>query len=813
MARKSKGGGGRSVGSGTSSDAPVRPLPPRFPRSRLWMLLAIVVVLALAALLSVFRPWSGDGGADSGSREPLPAPTTRVAAATVTSDDFLGSDACASCHRAEFDVWRTSTHGTAGGAPSPATIIAAFNGAPIRFRDAEVFATASGGSYRFVVRQQGRPERTFTIDGVIGRGHMVGGGTQGFVTKWNDGTWRFLPFDFHRIEGKWFCNTEARGGKGWQPITPAMALADCGDWPPARVLGDEVRYTNCQSCHGSQIVVSLDTTASKVRTRFTSLSINCESCHGPGRRHVALVKDSAALASGETGMTALATLSKDGSLGTCWSCHALKERLRGGYLPGESLEDYYALRTSQLGERAHLADGRIRTFAYQQGHLYSDCYVNGGMTCTSCHDPHSQGYRTVTGEAIPGRVDDRQCTSCHQAKAAAPTLHTRHAPASEGSRCVSCHMPYLQEPEVGTTLKYARSDHAIPIPRPAADGAAGITSACRGCHTDKTEQALDDQVRRWYGELKPVAPAIAAAQRLSTMTDRTAAAELVLQPDERHTAALFAGMAQFAEQFLSADVADLEGGVIDRLDALAGHPDLDVRSMALASLHLAAGEQGRVRTRLAAHLRALGVDEGRVRARWTLLLSYFADLSRTNGDATTAIRTYRKALEIEPDNPRLHLNLGVSQSQGGAFADGAASLRRSLELEPRQPLALVNLGIALSSQGDKGGAEQAYRRALQLNAYEPLAWFNLGNVYFEQGKGADAQSAYEKAVASDPSLPVAHFYLARILASRGELARALAEVNAGLEFAPGDADALAARDKLLQVMGARGTNGAGPGGR
>ena len=121
----------------------------------------------------------------------------------------------------------------------------------------------------------------------------------------------------------------------------------------------------------------------------------------------------------------------------------------------------------------------------------------------------------------------------------------------------------------------------------------------------------------------------------------------------------------------------------------------------------------------------------------------------------------------------------------------------------------MNLGIALSSQGDKAGAEAAYRRALQLNAHEPLAWFNLGNIYFEQGKPAEAQDAYERAVASDPSLPVAHFYLARILASRGELTRALEEVNAGLEFAPGDPDALEAREKLRQVMGARGASGGG----
>ena len=71
---------------------------------------------------------------------------------------------------------------------------------------------------------------------------MAGGGTQGFVSRFPDGTWRFLPFDWSRQSAHWFCNSGTRAGKGWVPITADLALADCGDWPPRRVLGDGAQF-------------------------------------------------------------------------------------------------------------------------------------------------------------------------------------------------------------------------------------------------------------------------------------------------------------------------------------------------------------------------------------------------------------------------------------------------------------------------------------------------------------------------------------------------------------------------------------------
>jgi tetratricopeptide (TPR) repeat protein len=699
-------------------------------------------------------------------------------------------------------MWSPSTHARAGGAPHDVSLLASFDGSPIHFRDAVVTPTRRGARWVFVVRQEGRIEREFAVDGVVGGGFMYGGGTQGFVTRRPDGTLRLLPFELIRSEGVWFCNTASRANAGWIPITPQLALADCGDWPPSRVLGDAVSQLNCQACHGSQIEVALDPSWGGYRTTWTSLGINCESCHGPGRPHLDALEDPERRARGDLAITPLATLDKDASLGVCWQCHALKYRLRSGWLPGRRFDDYYSLHLAQLGDAAPFGpDGRVRIAAYQQSHLLSDCYVSGGMTCTSCHDPHRQTYRDPLGRPLVGRFDDRQCTGCHASKADAPQSHTHHPAASDGSRCTSCHMPYRQEAAVGATLRYARSNHAIPVPRPAADSASGITSACRSCHTDRSESDLDAQVRVWYGRLKPLNPAIASVLSWREGDALETAARKLILPGAAHTAAVAAGLTRFVERYAAASRSAVDREAHRRLELLTRHPDLDVRALALASLHLLWGERPDTRRLLAGALDSAGADGHLLRARWSAVLSWRAD--GMSGDPRGALATYRKALEVQPSDARLHFNVALALGRNGQTAEASAAYRESLRLDPMQPLALVNLGLALTQLRDTSGAIEAYQRALTLNPHEALAHFNLGNVHLQQRNVARAEESYRRAVEADGSLALAHWYLARLLFQRGDLKDALREVDATLEFDRHNPAVRAAREELIQRGAAR----------
>lgn len=788
---------------------------------------AVLVAAALFARAILER--------DSASRTMrFPAPLPVVRDTSASFDDFVGSDECEECHKPEYDAWKASTHGNAGGSPAEVRIIAPFGGRPILFRDAVVTPLRlADGRLAFRVEEEGRPERVFEVSGVVGGGHMVGGGTQAFFTNYPDGTVRFLPFDFIRQEGVWFCQTAGRSEQGWTPITSDMALSDCNDWPPNRVLGSHERFANCQQCHGSQILLSYDSAEKRYRTRFTTLAINCESCHGPGKRHIEIADSDSIDAVADIGVEALATRDKDGSLQVCFQCHAVKAELHPGYISGRPLEESFSDLLLLLSYRPYYPDGRIRLFAYQQQHLYSDCYLNGSMTCVDCHDPHSQHYRDIWGEPLVGRFSDGQCLDCHPSKdeeveidgaqfdslwaidygspavreeraaaiaarRARVNAHSLHRVNTPGSRCIDCHMPYLQEPDVGGRLRYSRSDHTIPIPRPGLDALFDVENACLKCHRDRSLGEVQEKLGEWYGELKPAKRLIEGLIGARGVSDRLEAARLMLGPDEPYVALQFTNLAYFFLTYLSPDMVELEDEIVNDLRRLAQSEDPDLQALALASLHLARGNDPAVRSYLSQRLAALGPLDDSIRRRWVWVLNFRGLAYASRSDLQAALATLRKADEILPNDAEVLRNLGTVYSSLGDYAGAVGYLRRSLAIEAEQPTVLADLGFALAMQGDFETSTAVYREAIEANPYEAETYFSLGNALMRGRNVEAATDAYQRAVALDPTKAEAYFALAQAYQLQGQPIQAIAALQRGLEFDRRNAGARQLLDRLRE---------------
>ena len=645
----------------------------------------------------------------------FPPPKTLSTKDQIQFSDFVGAEACKDCHVVQYQLWKNSTHGRAGGEPGNAQIIAKFDGKPIYFKDAVVTPSVNDkGEYLFTVEQKGKARQEIKVAAVVGGGHMFGGGTQSFFGKFPDGTLRFLPFDFAKSENLWFAKWRDPGP--WIPISREMSIDELANWPPHRVLGAEPKFSNCQNCHGSQIMIQYDAAKRQYATQYQTLRINCESCHGPGRRHLELAASPGFDELPDIGMQPLSTLSKDQSLMACFQCHSLKDVIKRNYLPGKLLEEYFALKLPILGSEPYLPDGRVREFAYQENHLFSDCYLNGSMTCVDCHDPHSQKYRDVFGNPLIGRFDNGQCVGCHASKAESAAAHSRHRPNSPGNRCTSCHMPYLQHPSVGKRLKFARSDHSIPIPRPAFDATLGIENACKQCHQDKTEAWLQSKLEAWFGKIKPHHAQIANLLQAEEIKDMTSAAKLLLNTTPEHPMVQVMGLSQFIKRHLRPDMTTINPEIIDRLKGLAGSRDIDVKSLSLMALHFSADHDSKVRAWLLEETQKLGDREMAVRLRWANAVDYLGSRYAMSGDFTAAIAAHQKALEIIPDDPITLMNLGIAYQGQRDFESAIAVLKQARRINPHEAFAYFQLAQAHLSLRQIPEAIAALRDGL---LYEP----------------------------------------------------------------------------------------------
>jgi protein O-GlcNAc transferase len=182
---------------------------------------------------------------------------------------------------------------------------------------------------------------------------------------------------------------------------------------------------------------------------------------------------------------------------------------------------------------------------------------------------------------------------------------------------------------------------------------------------------------------------------------------------------------------------------------------------------------------------------------------------RERGQLDEAIAAYRHALELKPGYLEAHYNLGVALGDRGQFDEAIAAYRRALRLKPNYPEAHNNLGIALRDRGQLDVAVAACRRALELKPDYPDAYNNLGAALAGQGQLGEAMAAYRRALELKPDHSEALNNLGNALKDRGELDEAIAAYRQGLELKPNHPEvlnnlgnALKNRGKLDEAMAA-----------
>ena len=171
---------------------------------------------------------------------------------------------------------------------------------------------------------------------------------------------------------------------------------------------------------------------------------------------------------------------------------------------------------------------------------------------------------------------------------------------------------------------------------------------------------------------------------------------------------------------------------------------------------------------------------------WYIILANWDDGERRAviGDNVGAIVCYKKALRVNPIQPRTHLLIAKSQLSSGKTNAGIEELRWVVQRRPDITEAAIILGDALESIGRPAEAVEAYKIAIRQDAFNPAYQIALGTVLEEVGRYDDADAAYEKAISLDKTSATAHMKLGSMLVVTGHMDEGLAHCRKAVAIAP-----------------------------
>ena len=736
-------------------------------------------------------------------------PLGRMPASAEEPPSFVGAQACAGCHAAEFDAWKGSHHALAMQPATAATVLGDFTGAKLEHFG--VTTTFSRDGDKFIVRTDG-PDgalHDYPIAYPFGVYPL-----QQYLVAFPGGRYQALGI-------AWDSRPKQQGGQRWFHLYPGQQLKP-GE--PLHWTGrDQTWNYQCARCHSTNLQKNYELAANTYATTWTDIDLSCEACHGPGSRHIAWAKAHAegrSYPSGtddttkglsnwlkpadnghwemnpDTGIARRTEKLASTELDACAACHSRRRVIAQNPLPGAPYLDAYL--PALLGPGLYHPDGQIDGEVYEYGSFLQSRMHAAGVTCSNCHDPHSTKLR-AEGNAL--------CAQCHMPAKFDVTEHHHHQPGSAGAQCVSCHMPTKNYMVVD-----ARRDHSMRVPRPDLSVSLGTPNACTQCHADKTVQWAAQVVVDWFPHGRQSSPhygialhagqagAADAEQQLDRLIlDQSqpaiarATALPLLAPYETAASepALLAAIADADPLVRSAAPRALPAApsraLIQSIAPLFGDPVRAVRieaARALAGTDLLAltpAQQSAFVKATAELVATENVDADRPEVHLNLGL-----LEMRRGDAAKADSEYRTALRLDPSFVPAMVNLADLDRARGMDAQGAELLRKALAIEPDNADVLHSMGLLRVRQHDYAGALELLRRAHELAADNARYAYVYAVALNSTGAHGDALALLEQTHRQHPADRDVLLALVSIARDAGKLDAALLHARELVDRYPAD---------------------------
>ncbi|MBP7981741.1 MAG: ammonia-forming cytochrome c nitrite reductase subunit c552 [Arenimonas sp.] len=722
--------------------------------------LAAIVAAAIAGLVFLY------------TGKPAPSPTSAaVPPSAPIKADYLGSDACAGCHKVEFSAWQASQHAKAMQHADAKTVLGDFNNASFTYNGIVSEFFRKGDAY--FVRTDGPDGKLaeFEIKYTFGLDPI-----QQYLVEFPDGRLQALSIS-------WDSRPAGMGGQRWFHLYAGENVD----------ASDELHWTRraqnwnymCSDCHSTDVRKNYDEATDTFNTSWKEISVGCEACHGPGSAHVQAAKAGGAHDPGKLtahfierngvswimdAATGNARRSEprtgDAEIQVCAQCHARRGQVADGYRPGDAFHDYY--RASALAPGLYHADGQQRDEVYIWGSFAQSKMNQAGVTCSDCHDPHTQKLR-AEGNAV--------CAGCHMPAKYDSESHHRHPQGSTGAQCANCHMPETTYMQIDP-----RRDHSLRVPRPDLSIGSDTPNACNGCHRESDAAWAADAIKAWGRQPKGHQQFAAA---FASAADGKADANARL-------ANIAAGLEH--PGIARAGALELLAGYPTPMSAFAAEKALSdadplVRRAAVSALQNLPPER---RLPLLAPLLNDPVRTVRMEAASALADGMQGADAEQQRAFVKAAGEFEAAQRFNADTPEARSALGSFYARQGRLAEGEARLQSALKLEPRFVPAYVNLADLYRVMGRDADSERTLRAGLAQAPQSAELHHALGLALVRLKRMPEALAELQRAALLAPENPRYAYVLAVALNSTGKATAALKELRRGLEQNPGNLDLLIA---------------------
>ena len=159
----------------------------------------------------------------------------------------------------------------------------------------------------------------------------------------------------------------------------------------------------------------------------------------------------------------------------------------------------------------------------------------------------------------------------------------------------------------------------------------------------------------------------------------------------------------------------------------------------------------------------------------------------------------------QPEAARALLDSALEHSARGESTEAILLLQRAVQLDPQAPVIHYDLGNNLARQGRLDQAAASYQQAISLKPEYAAAHYNLASVRSAAGQHEEAEELMARAIEADSGYQPAHKALAQLRERRGDYDGAIEALEIAVGIRPDDVEA---RNLLGYLLGKQGRRNA-----